>query len=97
MQAVDSSALVSTVRIFQKHLFLEKDYCEEKVAGQRAAQGRVASSCAARRKSVASSPNRPTKCVPTGSPSAFQNNGTDIAGWPVTLQSGVKGTNASAR
>lgn len=36
-------------------------YCDEKFAGQRAAQGRAASSWAASRKSVASSPNRPTK------------------------------------
>jgi hypothetical protein len=46
---------------------------------------------------VASSPNRLIKCVPMGSPASFQNNGTDIAGWPLALQSGVNGTNVVAR
>jgi hypothetical protein len=37
------------------------------------------------------------KWTPTGSPSAFQYRGSDMAGWPVALQMGVKGTKASAR
>src|SRR6185503_4840847 len=40
--------------------------------GRRHAQGRAASSCAASRKSVASSPKRPTQWVPMGRFSAFQ-------------------------
>lgn len=48
--------------------------------GRRSAHGRAVSNCAAKRNSVASSPNRPIKCAPIGSPSAFQYNGTFIAG-----------------
>ena len=47
------------------------------------------SNCAARRNRVASSPQRPTNCMPIGSPASFQCSGRDIAGWPVTLNSGV--------
>ena len=65
--------------------------------GRRPAHDRADSSCAARRNSVASSPNRPTKWTPTGSPSAFQYRGTDIAGCPLALQMGVNGTKVSAR
>ena len=53
------------------------------------AHGRACSSCPARRKSVASSPKRPANWIPTGSPSGVQCSGTDIAGWPVMLKSGV--------
>ena len=34
-------------------------------------------------------PNRPMKCEPNGRLSSFQNKGTDMAGCPVILQSGV--------
>ena len=44
---------------------------------------------------MASSPERPTKCMPTGSPSSVQCSGTDIAGWPVTLNTAVYGMNAN--
>ncbi len=59
------------------------------IGGLRSAHGRACSSWAASRKSVASSPNLPTKCEPTGSPSAFQNSGTDMAGCPVTFARAV--------
>src|SRR6185295_16686393 len=64
--------------------------------GRRSAHGRADSSCAASLNNVALSPKRPTKCVPIGRPSSFQNSGTDIAGCPVTLQIGVNGTNCAA-
>ena len=53
--------------------------------GLRPAHGRACSSCAASRSSVASPPNRPRKCTPTGRPSSFHHSGTDIAGCPVML------------
>ncbi len=37
---------------------------------------------------MTSSPNRPVKWVPTGRLSSFQNNGSDMPGCPVMLQSG---------
>jgi hypothetical protein len=40
--------------------------------GRRSAQGCAFSSCAARRKSIASSPNGATNCTPTGSPAGDQ-------------------------
>lgn len=54
-------------------------------AGRRPSHGWAASSCAASRMSVASSPNRPRKCTPIGRPSSFHHSGTDIAGLPVRL------------
>ena len=42
--------------------------------------GRARSSCPARRISVASSPQRATKCTPTGSPEPVQCSGMEIAG-----------------
>ena len=59
--------------------------------GVRSNHGCARSSWPARRNSVASSPNRPTKCMPTGSPPAVQWSGTDIAGCPVTLKTGGVG------
>src|SRR5712692_12040230 len=58
--------------------------------GRRSAQGCACSSCAASRKSVASSPKRPKKCEPIGNPCPFQCKGTESAGWPVRLARGVK-------
>ena len=46
----------------------------------RSNQGAARSNCPARRNNVASSPKRPTNCMPIGSPAAFQCSGTDIAG-----------------
>ncbi len=43
---------------------------------------------------MASSPHRPTNWTPIGRFSAFQCNGTDMAGWPVMLNSIVLGTGA---
>src|SRR5690242_9683896 len=60
--------------------------------GRRVDQGRACSSCAARRSSVASSPKRPAICTPTGIPPELQCSGSEMAGWPVVLNSGVKGT-----
>lgn len=62
--------------------------------GRRCAHGRARSSWPASRSSVASSPKRPTKCMPIGSPASFQRSGTHIAGWPVALNSGVYGIHA---
>ena len=53
--------------------------------GRRSAQGRAASSWAASRNNLGSSPRLPRKCVPIGSPSRFQWSGTDMAAPPVTL------------
>ena len=33
---------------------------------------------------------RPTNCMPTGRPPSVQWSGSEIAGWPVELNSGVK-------
>jgi hypothetical protein len=63
-------------------------------AGALSAQGLACSNCPARRNNVASSPNLPTKCIPIGRFSAFQWSGTDMAGWPVTLKTGVQGMNS---
>ena len=57
--------------------------------GRRRAQGAASSSWRARRRRVASSPTLPAKCIPIGSPSAPWCRGTDIAGWPVTLNVSV--------
>jgi len=46
---------------------------------------------AAKRKSVASSPNLPTKCMLIGSPALFQYSGPDMVGCPVTLKTTVQG------
>ena len=59
-------------------------------AGGGRRQGRAASSCAATRKSRSSRPTRATSCTPSGSPSALQCSGSEIAGWPVTLKGSVK-------
>jgi hypothetical protein len=48
-------------------------------------QGRDCSSWEVRRSRVASSPKRPRKWTPTGSPAGFHHSGTDIAGAPVML------------
>src|SRR6266404_582432 len=45
---------------------------QAETGGRRDAHGRAASSCAASRNSVASSPKRATKCDPIGNPSAVQ-------------------------
>ena len=55
------------------------------IPGRRSPHGRARSSCPARRMSVASSPQRATKCTPTGSPDAVQCSGREIAGWPLAL------------
>jgi hypothetical protein len=60
--------------------------------GRRSAQGTACSSWPARESNVSSSPRRPTNWTPMGKPSPFQCNGSEIAGWPVTLKDGVKGT-----
>src|SRR6185437_7626223 len=49
------------------------------------------SSCEARRNRVVSSPNRATHCTPIGKPSRLLPSGSDIAGWPLALNSGVNG------
>ena len=58
--------------------------------GRASAHGRAASSCAARRTSVASANGRPITWTPTGSAPA-RCSGTDIAGWPVTFAIAVNG------
>src|SRR5579864_8076874 len=58
--------------------------------------GRSFSSWAASRTSVASANGRPTSCTPTGRPS-LQWSGSDIAGCPVTLITGVNGVNSNWR
>src|SRR5262249_38470886 len=58
---------------------------QEASAGLFSNHGRAASSCAARRNNVASSPNRPTICTATGSPPAERPSGSIIAGWPLRL------------
>jgi hypothetical protein len=60
--------------------------------GLRPAHGAASSSCPASERISSSSPKRPTNCTPTGRPASFQCSGSDIAGWPVTLNGGVKGT-----
>jgi hypothetical protein len=45
---------------------------------------------------VASSPYFAMKCIPTGRPSAFHSSGTDMAGWPVALNTGVQGMKLNA-
>src|SRR4029453_11096947 len=56
---------------------------------RRPAHGRALSSCAASRNSVPSSPKRPTNWTPSGRPLDDHASGTDIAGWPVELNSAV--------
>ena len=58
-------------------------------AGRRAAHGRAASICAATCSSVSSANGRPASCTAVGSPSSPKPIGTEMAGWPVTLNSGV--------
>ena len=62
------------------------------IGGRRLTHGRASSSCAASRKSVASSPKGPANCTPMGILSLFQNNGTDMAGCPVLFWIRVKAT-----
>src|SRR4029450_7181356 len=56
---------------------------------RRPAHGRALSSCAASRNSVPSSPKRPTNWTPSGRPLDDHASGTDIAGWPVGVNSAV--------
>src|SRR5882757_7092124 len=60
-------------------------------AGFFAAHGRACSSCDAIRIKLASSPKRGANCTGTGSPAALQWSGSEIAGCPVGLESGVNG------
>src|SRR5215831_756502 len=66
-------------------LAAEGDVRHHELAGTWPCHGLAASSCDANRKRVASSPNRPRKCTPTGRPSGLHQSGTDIAGFPVML------------
>ena len=61
------------------------------MTGRRAAQGRATSKLAANVTNTSSRPGCPTNCTPMGTPSSVQLSGNDIAGWPVTLNCGVKG------
>src|SRR5512141_207611 len=67
------------------------------IGGTRSAHGRAASSCAASRNRVASCPKRPKINEPMGNPSSAQDNGTDIAGWPVMLAMGFHGLNEQSK
>src|SRR5262249_15066942 len=87
----------SRLKTHCSRLTLLETYDSRLGIGLLSVQGRATSSWAANLNRVASSPNRPTKCDPIGSPSLFQNKGTDIAGWPVILQIGVNGAKAPAR
>ena len=60
--------------------------------GRRSDQGDACSSWPASESRVSSSPKRPTNCTPMGSPASFQCRGSEIPGWPVTLNGGVNGT-----
>ncbi len=61
------------------------------IAGRSAAHGRAASICPASEYSVSSSPIRPASCTLSGSPSAPKPAGSEIAGWPVRLNTGYQG------
>ena len=63
----------------------------QETGGLRSVQRSSASSCAARPRRVASSPWRPTSCIPIGSPSSLIPAGTDTDGCPVTFHSTAKG------
>src|SRR2546425_1818640 len=65
--------------------------------GVRSNHGRAASSWAARRNSIASSPWRATSWTATGSPARERPSGSTIAGWPVMLNQTVKGEKAKTR
>ena len=56
-----------------------------KTCGRRSAQGTARSSCAASARRTSSRYAAPTSCTPIGSPPSLVASGTDIAGWPVTL------------
>ncbi len=71
------------------------DRTYEQTAGFLSAHGRAASSCAATRNSVASSPNLAVNIEPIGRPVALQLSGTDIDGCPLALYTGVHGMNAN--
>jgi hypothetical protein len=58
-------------------------------AGRRSTHGLAASSCAASASSVDSSAGRPASWTASGNPSSPWNSGTEIAGWPVTLNVAV--------
>src|SRR5437764_10655894 len=64
--------------------------------GLRAAHPQACSSCDATRISTSSCPYAATSCTPIGSPSEFHDTGSEIAGWPVALKGGVKGTRNDA-
>ena len=66
-------------------------------AGRRPAHGRASSSWAASASSAPSPAGRPTSCTPSGSPSSPSNSGSEIAGWPVALKTGVNGVNRPER
>ena len=65
--------------------------------GRCAAHGRAVSSCAATCSSVSSPSGWPTSCTAVGSPSSPKPTGSEIAGWPVTLNSAVYGAKRPAR
>ena len=59
------------------------------IDGRWCAHGCAASICAATCSSTSSLSGLPTICTPVGSPSAPKPTGSEIAGWPVTLNSDV--------
>jgi hypothetical protein len=56
-----------------------------------AGQGLACSNTAARARSLSSRPNPPANWIPIGKPPALHANGSDIAGWPVQLNTAVNG------
>src|SRR5436305_1638334 len=72
------------------------DQAAAKTCGRRSAHGRASSSCDASDRSISSAAGAPTNCTPTGRPPGVVWSGTDIAGWPVTLETGVNRTNVAA-
>src|SRR6185312_8362938 len=65
-------------------------------AGRRSIHGWAASSCAESESRSSSPAGGPTSCTPTGKPSGEIDSGSEIAGWPVTFQTGVNGTHSPA-
>ena len=65
--------------------------------GRWCAQGRAVSICAATWSSVSSPSGLPTICTLVGRSSSPKPTGTEMAGWPVTLNSDVKGVKRPER
>jgi hypothetical protein len=61
--------------------------------GRQSCQGRACSSWDETRKRTASPAGGPTSCIPIGRPASFLQRGSESAGCPVTLKTGVKGEN----